>query len=268
MKIFSPRKNSLSAALLVALFASAAHAEILQAARDAQIVILGEQHDNPDHHKRQAEWVAALGPTALVFEMLAPAQEPSADETWETQAELDAILGWSATDWPSFDMYFPIFAAAPEAAVWGAGLTRADLQGPLEQPLSEHALARVFGLDQSADPQEQAARERLQADAHCGALPEEILPMMVDAQRLRDVSLANAALEALDRYGAPVVVITGNGHARADWGAPAFIAFAEPDVTVFTLAQGEEGGAVQGAFNLTLDATAPERGDPCAAFNR
>jgi uncharacterized iron-regulated protein len=64
------------------------------------------------------------------------------------------------------------------------------------------------------------------------------------------------------------VVITGNGHARADWGAPAFIAYAAPDVPVFTLAQGEEGREVQGLFDLTLDATAPARGDPCAAFNR
>jgi len=41
---------------------------------DAQVVILGELHDNPHHHENQADAVAALAPTALVFEMLAEAQ--------------------------------------------------------------------------------------------------------------------------------------------------------------------------------------------------
>ena len=266
MKIFSPRKMSLSAALLAALFASGANAEVPQAALDAQIVILGEQHDNPDHHARQARWVEVLRPKALVFEMLTPAQLRDAQKPWRTQAELDALLGWSQTDWPSFDMYFPIFAAAPDATLFGAGLTRADLRSPLAEPLSDYYLADVFGLDDPVDPAEQAAREKLQADAHCGALPEEILPMMVNAQRLRDVALADAALIALERIGGPVVVITGNGHARTDWGAPAHIAYAAPAVRVFALAQGEAGADVQGAFSLTLDAPAPERGDPCAAF--
>lgn len=256
----------MSVALLATLFASYVHAEIPQEARDADIVILGEQHDNPDHHARQAAWVEELQPKVLVFEMLTPSQLRNTAEPWETQEELDEILGWSRTDWPSFDMYFPIFAAAPQARWRAAGLTRFDLQRPLQQTLSEHHLAEIFGLDQPVDPAEQTAREKLQADAHCGALPEDVLPMMVNAQRLRDVALADAALIALKHSGGPIVVITGNGHARTDWGVPAFIAYAEPDVRVFSLAQGEEGNPVQGRFSLTLDAPAPPRGDPCAAF--
>lgn len=257
-----------SVAFVVTLAASEVNAEIPQAARDAQIVILGEQHDNPDHHVRQAAWVAALNPRAMVFEMLTSEQIPDAAAQWETQAELDALLGWTGSGWPSFDMYFPIFAAAPDAVLYGAGVPRAALRSALEKPLSAHPLAADYALDQPADPAEQAKREQLQADAHCGALPEEMLPMMVDAQRLRDVTLADAALTALEQGGGPVVVITGNGHARADWGVPAFIARANPDVRVFSLAQGEDGAAVQGAFSATLDAPAPERGDPCAAFRQ
>ena len=267
MTRFSPRKMCTSVALLAALFASYVHAEIPQEARDADIVVLGEQHDNPDHHARQAAWVAELQPTEIVFEMLTPSQTGDW-KPWTTQKELDEILDWSKTDWSSFDMYFPIFAAAPQARWRAAGLTRSDLQRHLQRPLSEYYLAETFGLDQAVDAAEQAAREKLQADAHCGALPEDVLPLMVNAQRLRDVALADAALIVLKHSGGPIVVITGNGHARADWGAPAFIAYAEPDVRVFTMAQGEEGNPVQGSFSLTLDAAAPKRGDPCAAFKQ
>lgn len=255
-------------ALLAALFASGAHAEIPQAALDAQIVVLGEQHDNPAHHVRQAEWVAALKPKALVFEMLTPEQGAKAGASWSNKAELDALVGWSETAWPSFDMYYPIFASAPEAMVFGAGITRSELQVLLEQPLDEYPLATKFGLDMLPDAMEQTAREALQAEAHCNALPEQLLPTMVDAQRFRDISLADVALQALERSGGPVVVITGNGHARADWGMPALVANAAPEVEVFALAQGEDGADVRGGFSLTLDAPAPERGDPCEAFTQ
>jgi uncharacterized iron-regulated protein len=268
MKNFSPRKISVSAALLAALFAFGAAAEIPPVARNAQIIVLGEQHDNPAHHVRQAEWVTELEPAALVFEMLTAEQAASITAPWADQVDLDAMTGWSQSGWPSFDMYYPIFAAAPDAAIYGAGLTREALMQQLETPLTDHPRAAQYGLDRAADPAEQTAREALQARAHCDALPEDVLPMMVDAQRLRDMELADVALRALRDTGGPVVVITGNGHARADWGMPALLARAAPDVTVFALAQGEEGDAVGGGFTLTLDAPAPERGDPCAAFTR
>lgn len=257
-----------SAVVMAALFALPVSAEIPQAARDARVVILGEQHDNPDHHIRQAEWVAALEPVALVFEMLTPAQAARADVDWASQADLDAAIGWTGGDWPSFDMYFPIFAAAPDAAIYGAGVPRDVLRAQMETPLALHPLAAEFGLDLPLDPETQAAREELQSAAHCGALPDEVLPMMVDAQRIRDAALADAALRALEDTGGPVVVITGNGHARTDWGMPALMGYAAPQVQVFALGQGENGNAAEGIFALTLDAPAPERGDPCAAFRQ
>ncbi len=54
------------------------------------------------------------------------------------------------------------------------------------------AAAARFGLDAPLPEDEQAAREAEQAEAHCGALPAEMLPGMVEAQRLRDAALARA----------------------------------------------------------------------------
>ncbi|MEH6647727.1 ChaN family lipoprotein [Sulfitobacter sp.] len=253
---------------MAALFSCAAAAEVPQAARDADVVVLGEQHDNPAHHQRQAEWTSALAPQALVFEMLKPRQAANANFDWADQAELDAAIDWSQNGWPSFDLYFPVFEAARGVAIFGALVPREELRDRLENPIVKHPLAALFGLDQPVDAKEQAAREALQAAAHCDALPEEMLPVMVTAQRLRDVALADATLRALRATGGPIVVITGNGHARSDWGMPALLAYAARDVTVFVLGQGEDGADVTGTFNLTLDAPSPKRADPCDAFKQ
>jgi uncharacterized iron-regulated protein len=93
-----------------------------------------------------------------------------------------------------------------------------------------------------------------------------MLPRMVSVQRLRDAALAQAALEAISRFGAPVVVITGNGHAREDWGAPALLRHASPGLAVFSLGQGEAGAQPDGGFGVVLDGPGVDRGDPCDAF--
>ncbi|MEP2641305.1 ChaN family lipoprotein [Roseobacter sp.] len=241
------------------------------AAQGADIVFLGEQHDNPDHHARQAEWVAALAPKALVFEMLTTDQAARAtDDARQTQGTLQAALGWDAAGWPDFAMYYPIFTAAPEAAIYGAGVPRDDIRGVMEHDVTAifgAADAARFGLDAPLPLAQQTARQALQAQAHCDALPQMLLPMMVSVQRLRDASLARAALAAFAETGGPVVVITGNGHARTDWGAPVYLRHADPALDVIAIGQGEAGQDPAGAFDGTVDGAAVDRGDPCDAFN-
>jgi uncharacterized iron-regulated protein len=84
---------------------------------------------------------------------------------------------------------------------------------------------------------------------------------------LRDAALAAAADRALKETGGPVVVITGNGHARLDRGLPVYLAKARPGVDVLSLGQ-SEGGAISGDFDLLLDSPAVERPDPCLAFKK
>ena len=70
----------------------AAAAEVGPEALDSlagEIVVLGEIHDNPDHHLNQARAVAALDPAALVFEMLTPDQ--AARATPEVRGDAAAL---------------------------------------------------------------------------------------------------------------------------------------------------------------------------------
>ncbi|MGR3313782.1 ChaN family lipoprotein [Roseovarius indicus] len=239
------------------------------AATAQDVSVLGEVHDNPAHHAAQAERVQNIAPRALVFEMLTPEQANSI--TPELRGDADALakaLDWENSGWPDFAMYYPIFAAAPDARIYGAGVgrdeARAAMDGGFDGPMDGNA-AR-FGLDEPLPQHQQDAREALQMEAHCNAIPEEMLPGMVRIQRLRDAMLARMALEAHEETGGPVVVITGNGHARRDWGMPALLALAAPELEVHVVGQTENEMPLVGGFDEVLSAPPAQRDDPCEAF--
>lgn len=239
------------------------------------MVVLGEVHDNPHHHANQAAAVAALEPAALVFEQLTPELAARiTPELIEDAARMEAVLEWDARGWPDFDMYHPIFAAAPDAAYFGGGAPNEDVR----RAVSDGA-ARVFGdgaalfeLDRPYNSEVQARLETLQHDAHCGALPSEMLPGMVEAQRLRDAALARAAIaahaEAAARGGGPVVVITGNGHAGNDRAVPALLRAQPMDITVISVGQFENAAPDAPEFDYWTVTEAVDREDPCAVFRQ
>ncbi len=241
---------------------------------EADIVILGEVHGNPDHHRWQAESVAALQPAAIVFEMLLPEQAAAVTPAVRDDPEaLEAALGWEARGWPDFALYHPIFVAAPDALIVAGDVPRDRVRAAISD-----GAASVFAATFDADPaafalgtplptDEQAAREALQATAHCDALPEAMLPGMVEAQRLRDAALARAALQAHADTGGPVAVITGTGHARTDWGVPALLAIAAPQLSVLAVGQVESDPGADAPFDLVRVTDPVPRDDPCAAFH-
>lgn len=239
-------------------------------AAQVSVVFIGEQHDNAAHHAVQAEWVLALQPAAIVFEMLTDDQAGRISaENRDDPEELARVLEWDASGWPDFEMYYPIFNAAPNAVIYGAAVPRATLGEAMQADLVDiigAVQASRFGLDAPLPEDQLELRLDLQRVAHCDALPETLLPRMVAIQRLRDAALAQAALDALKTVGGPVAVITGNGHAREDWGAPYLLRKAAPDVSVFSLGQGEAGQMPEGMFSAVVDGPATDRGDPCDAF--
>jgi uncharacterized iron-regulated protein len=248
--------------LACALIAAPAFAEV---PAGTQIAVLGEVHDNPEHHAEQARLVAGFAPQAVVWEMVSPGQlSQAATVNRADPVAFGEALGWAAAGWPDFAMYHPIFMAAGDAEHLGAAVPREELRAAMTQGAA--AVLGVGPIDLGPlAPEDQAAREEEQAVAHCGALPEAMLPGMVEAQRLRDARMAQLALEALDR-GGPVVVITGTGHARTDTGVPALLRNARPDVVVWALGQVESDPGPDAPFDA-VNVTAPQpRPDPCLAF--
>lgn len=240
-----------------------------QPAAGQDVLILGEVHDNPAHHAVQAERVSDLQPSAIVFEMLTADQAQLArPELRQDEAALAKVLEWETSGWPAFSMYYPIFEAAPNAAIYGAQVTRDASRAVLNEGLTTAfgSEAALYTLDRDLPTDEQANREAMQRDAHCDALPEDILPGMVAIQRLRDAVLARSVLQAIEATGGPVALITGNGHARRDWGVPAYLAEVAPDLEIWVVGQTEDNAVLEGGYDEVVSSSAVERPDPCAAF--
>ena len=213
--------------------------ELIARAAAAQLLVLGERHDNADHHRLQAhvlERLRARGRApALVFEMLDASDQSAIDrvlaEASPAPEALAAAVNWAQSGWPPFALYRPLFALALRQRwpIVAAGLPRGAAMHLARDPASlDPTLAQRFGL---AEPLAPAVNDELRAemrDAHCGLMPEAMLGAMVLIQRVRDAQFAQHLHDAAARNDG-AVLITGNGHARNDRGVPAALARAFGD---------------------------------------
>lgn len=266
--------RALIPALLALLLCGGAQArEIAPEALDSlpvvDVVVLGEVHDNPDHHRNQARALRGIAPAALVFEMLQQAHVDALPDDLTDMAAVEAATEWEARGWPDFAMYHPLFTAAPEARIYAGDVPRAVVTRALREGAAAAFGdgAAQFGLMTPYPPEVQKERETDLLAAHCYAMPADAMGGMVEAQRLRDAVLAQAALRALRETGGPVAVITGVEHARTDIGVPALIRQAQPGVTVLSIGQVERvpDGRPPHHLWIVTEGVA-DRGDPCEAF--
>ncbi len=208
-------------------------AELVADLTTAPYVLLGEKHDNPDHHRLQA-WVLAelqaRGRAPLVaFEMLHPGQrEGLARHLGERPGQLEGFadaVGWAASGWPAWQLYEPVFAV-PLRAGWPiatANLSPQEVRLVAAEGLAALGPERVagLGLDQSLGEAERASLAAEIEASHCGYATPAVVASMIAVQRARDAEMADALLAAGERGG---VLICGAGHARRDRGVPWYLA--------------------------------------------
>lgn len=244
---------------------------------ERDIYLIGEQHGVRAHHQYQADLISQIEPGAIVFEMLSPEQAEGAATVDHSDREtLEASLEWAESGWPSFELYHPIFVEGQGAAIYGAALPRDVARAAISTGAAEQFTGDpvLYGLDDPLAKEEQVAREAAQGASHCDALPRSLLPGFVEAQRLRDASFTQTTIQALHETGGPVVVITGNGHVREDWGMPVYLRRAAPDVSILSIGQAvdpDDATNKHGQFGLVVvsaetPAEIEARGDPCEAF--
>ena len=255
---------------------------IADLARSADVVYLGEQHDNPQHHANQRAVLDALAARdlrpAVAFEMLEAGQQAAVDRALAETTAMDTIderLGWSRRGWPSFAMYWPLFDIATRA---GWPVVALDLDPTMSRRIARGGLASLgreangLGSLLPPDPAREADIARAMRDAHCGLLPEARVPTIVEAWHARNVTMARRLAAALDR-GRPVVVIVGRGH-QAPGGLPDQLAALRPgtrQVVVDMVEESEDVAAEaprSGAPRVVWRTPPVERGDPCAALRQ
>lgn len=255
-------------------------AELAERLEAADIAILGEIHDNPLHHKRQAALVAALAPKGLAFEMVPQASEEGIQvflAQGGARGDIGPAIGWDRLGWPDWALYRPIFEAAEGAYIAGGGVSREHLRLSIATSagVAFGPGASAYGLMDPLPKADQNAAETEMIEAHCNALPAAAAPAMVEAQRLRDARFAHAARRAAAIGGGQTVLITGNGHARRDRGVPRYLKERDPRLQVLALGQIEVRpdrrsldafGPEELPFDFVWFSAPAEREDPCAAF--
>ncbi len=203
---------------------------MMRQARLTRFVLLGENHDNPDHHIIQANIIDALAGEnhrpAVVFEMV-PMRLADQISNYDLVSDprLDDFakrLEREKRGWYSWNIYRPIaLAAAKNKMPMVAGnLDRATTRAISSNGLSElnDSEQLAFGLK---TPLSKVAEQELIEElrrSHCDLLPQKALPAMVNVQRAKDGSMADAMIRASGKFGA--VLIAGNGHIRKDRGVP------------------------------------------------
>ena len=201
-------------------------------------ILLGEKHDNPDHHRLQAWILRQLVDRgrrpALLAEMIDSGQQKALDAFGKTgSTDPDALakaLNWSDSGWPDFAMYRAIFAVALEAhlTVAPANLPKATVRQVAHKGLDAlpEAQRQQLGLHRPFPDAFAAAMAAEAIASHCNMLPASAAAAMAAAQRVRDAQMAWALAAAGRTDGS--VLIAGKGHTRGDRGAPWHLRQADP----------------------------------------
>jgi uncharacterized iron-regulated protein len=263
--------------------------ELLRQTAAARYVLLGELHDNPEHHRIERELLQALinaqARPALAMEQLDTEYQTAIDAVRtqpgtnaETIAEAGHVdrRGWN---WSAY--YEPLVAIAVQADL---PIVAINLARPLARrvgseglsALGEAPVARlVVDTEWTAERQQQLQSEIIAG--HCGDVPKDLLPRLVAAQRARDATMA-AALATHAGNGA--IAILGRGHARADIAVPIYLARLDPRSAIVSidLIEAEPGygsvrdyidaHAVELPFDFVWFTPAAQREDPCREFVR
>lgn len=253
---------------------------LLGRAAQAEVLLLGETHDNPEHHRLQRRMLSITksgAPPALLMEQFDIDQQTAIDLAVKNGSEPGALLrGWDHSQ------YRELIVAGQAAGMplRAANLPRASLRPVVREGYASLAVTDIerLGLHAAWDEAREMFMARVIEASHCGKAPPQLRDGLVRAQRLRDATLADSALGSIERG---VVFILGRGHARRDVGVPRYIDIRRPGTRMLSI------GLVEVSAGKTdprlyeaerAGATAPhdilwftpgiERPDPCLNFGK
>jgi uncharacterized iron-regulated protein len=219
--------------------------------RAGGIVLLGEVHDNPEHHAVRGDilWPRLqMVPTkklhpAAVFEHIRTSQQEGLDSFYRhakssrrlwRAPDLLRELDWKSTGWPAAEIFYPLFDAAlwAKQPIYPGNVVRERMRllaRGQDQPTDEET--RHLKLAQALpQPLLDTLASELEG-SHCGMLPPKAIPGMSLAQRYTDAHLAEALVQAAGKHGG-AFLLAGNGHVRTDRGVPWYVRRLAPERSV------------------------------------
>lgn len=208
-----------------------AHETVVDHARRAQVIYVGETHDNPAAHRVQEEILQALarsnpGRVTLAMEMFTPAQQPILDR-WSAgdlnEKDFLKQVGWYSTWKMDFAHYRNLLHFCRDQGIRVLAL---NAEATTRQLLSKTAIADLPAQDREQlpemdfdDPHYQAMLDAFQ-DGH--PMGKENSGGFKRVQTLWDETMAANLADYLNPKEADhqVVVIAGNNHIQFGFGIP------------------------------------------------
>ena len=201
-------------------------------------ILLGEKHDNPDHHWLQAQIINKLANAeikpSVVMEMIRVDQMQRVESFLaqkDAKAEhMGTALLWEANGWPDWKLYQPIGEKILEHKLEiYPGLASRQLNNHLIKKnifaLPENS-QKAFKLDVPLEPEHEKTLIEEVRTVHCNKLPERVIKPMANVQRFRDAWMADVMITASQddqNKQRQVILIAGSGHTRDDRGAPWYL---------------------------------------------
>ena len=238
--------------------------------RVAELLLLGEVHDNAAQHALRAQTLSDLlargARPALLMEQFDRERQHDIDHllrhnaehgvdpqaTIEALAELGDRSGW---DWNFYRPYLRL-ALQYRLPIIAANVAREQARAVMRQGLA----AQGFDADVPADIA--SAHTAAIEASHCGMVSAGLAATMALAQVARDQFMARLVQAHAERG---VVLLAGNGHVRKDLGVPRWLTHtvrAQTRVIGFL----EPGDDRPEGFDQVIVTPAQARQDPCAAM--
>ncbi|OGG96755.1 MAG: hypothetical protein A2527_04155 [Candidatus Lambdaproteobacteria bacterium RIFOXYD2_FULL_50_16] len=216
----------------------------------AQIILIGETHDNPVHHQFQRQVLKRLGPKKPVLTIELFAQEQTsmlmlyATGKGDWSNDLRKGLNWESQDNELWQAYLGLIEEARLLKLELAGI---DLDRALIRRLTKLGRQNLTPLEQaqlppvtsSSDAYKQLMYANFTAD-HCGWSDPELLEKLYQVWQIRNEVMAeNLARLHRAHPERPIVVALGAGHIQYGQAVLARLKSKLPGVKMFALAMQE-----------------------------
>ena len=224
----------------------------------AMALLLGEQHDVPEHHRIEQQVIATLAArgvlAAVALEMADAGATTAALQPHSNEAQTKLALNWQDNSWPWAD-YGPAVMAAVRAGVpvIGANLPNSAMKASMADSK----------LDTQLPGPALKAQQQLIRLGHCNLLPEGQITPMTRVQIARDRQMAQVLADAAVP-GKIVVLVAGSGHVNRQLGVPQHLPEALHARSV--LLQAGDGADQDNAFDATWGTPSRPEVDYCAGL--
>ncbi|MDM7948905.1 ChaN family lipoprotein [Hydrogenophaga sp.] len=209
--------------------------QALQQLLPATLLLVGEQHDAPEHQALQAELVRQLAETgrlgALVLEMADAGQTTQGLSPAASESAVQARLRWQQNpqQW-AWSAYGPSIMVAVRGGVpvLGGNLPASQVRSAMQDDSLDQRLG---------EPALRQQRDNIR-EGHCGLLPESQITPMTRVQIARDLTMARTLSNAAHPRRV-AVLIAGNQHMRRDLGVPVHLSSGLETRVLMAVADGD-----------------------------